>query len=175
MNKENKAIFLDRDGVINRKRDNYVKSIKELEIFPDIGEGILKLKKMGFLIIVITNQSAINREILTVDELEKIHLTIQRFLEEKNCKIDKFYFCPHRPDENCNCRKPKPGLLLQAINDFSINASESWMIGDCLTDIQAGEKVGCKTILLKEDLSFLQFVKNVAEITNKTIIIFFIE
>ncbi len=161
MNEKNKAVFLDRDGVINRKRDDYVKSIKELEIFPDIGEGILKLKKMGFLIIVITNQSAINREIITVGELEKIHLTIQKSLGKKNCKIDKFYFCPHRPDENCNCRKPKPGLLLQAINDFSINPAESWMIGDSLTDIQAGKKAGCKSILLKENLSFLQVVKKI--------------
>jgi len=161
MIKENKAIFLDRDGVINKKRDDYVKSIKELEIFPDIREGIFKLKKMGFLIIVITNQSVINRKIITTTELEKIHSTIQNFLKEKNCNIDRFYFCPHKPDENCNCRKPKTGLLLQAINDFSIDSSKSWLIGDCLTDIQAGEKVGCKSILLKDDLSFLEVIKRI--------------
>jgi histidinol-phosphate phosphatase family protein len=161
MIKKNKAVFLDRDGVINKKKDDYVKSINELEIFPDIGEGIFKLKKMGFLIIVITNQSVINRKIITIKKLEKIHLTIQKKLKEKNCKIDKFYFCPHRPDENCNCRKPKAGLLLQAINDFSIDSSKSWMIGDCLTDIQAGEKVGCKSILLKDDLSFLEVIKKI--------------
>jgi histidinol-phosphate phosphatase family protein len=158
MIKQNKAIFLDRDGVINKKRDDYVKSINELEIFPDIGEGILNLKKMGFLIIVITNQSIINRKIITVEELEKIHLSIQNNLKKKSCIIDRFYFCPHTPNENCNCRKPKSGLLLQAITDFSINSSESWMVGDCLTDIQAGEKVGCKTILLKDNMSFLDIV-----------------
>ena len=158
MIKENKAIFLDRDGVINKKRDDYVKSINELEIFPDIGEGILNLKKMGFLIIVITNQSIINRKIITVKELEKIHSVIQNNLKENSCSIDRFYFCPHMPNENCNCRKPKSGLLLQAIADFCINSSKSWMIGDCLTDIQAGEKVGCKTILLKENMSFSNIV-----------------
>ena len=158
MIKQNKAIFLDRDGVINKKRDDYVKSINELEIFPDIGEGILNLKKMGFLIIVITNQSIINRKIITVEELEKIHLSIQNNLKKKSCIIDRFYFCPHTPNENCNCRKPKSGLLLQAITDFSINSSESWMVGDCLIDIQAGEKVGCKTILLKDNMSFLDIV-----------------
>jgi len=161
MIKENKAIFLDRDGVINKNRDDYVKSISELEIFPDVGEGILKLKKMGFLIIVITNQSAINREMITVEELEKIHLSIQSYLEKSFCKIDRFYFCPHRPDENCACRKPKSGLLLQAINDFSINTSKSWMVGDCLTDIQAGEEAGCKTILLRENQSFLEVIKTI--------------
>jgi histidinol-phosphate phosphatase family protein len=158
MIKQNKAIFLDRDGVINKKRDDYVKSINELEIFPDIGEGILNLKKMGFLIIVITNQSIINRKIIAVEELEKIHLSIQNNLKENSCNIDRFYFCPHTPNENCNCRKPKSGLLLQAITDFSINSSKSWMIGDCLTDIQAGEKVGCKTILLKDNMSFSDIV-----------------
>ena len=121
---------------------------------------------MGFLIIVITNQSVINRGIITVNELEKIHLTIQNHLEERHCNIDRFYFCPHKPDEKCNCRKPKPGLLLQAINDFSINTSKSWMIGDCLTDIQAGEKVGCKTILLKENLPFSEVFKMIESENN---------
>ena len=161
MIKENKAIFLDRDGVINKKRDDYVKSIDELEIFPDVGEGISSLKKMGFLIIVITNQSVINRKIITVKELEKIHSSIQNNLKEYSCNIDRFYFCPHIPNENCDCRKPKSGLLLQAITDFSINSSKSWMIGDCLTDIQAGEKVGCKTILLKENMSFSNIVDTI--------------
>jgi len=161
MIKENKAIFLDRDGVINKKRDDYVKSIDELEIFPNVGEGISSLKKMGFLIIVITNQSVINRKIITVKELEKIHSSIQNNLKEYSCNIDRFYFCPHIPNENCDCRKPKSGLLLQAITDFSINSSKSWMIGDCLTDIQAGEKVGCKSILLKDDLSFLEVIKKI--------------
>ena len=94
----------------------------------------------GFLIIVITNQSVINRQIITIKELEEIHSTIQKFLMKSNTSIDKFYFCPHRPDENCDCRKPKPGLILQAINEFSIDVSKSWMIGDSKTDIQAGEK-----------------------------------
>lgn len=159
MIKQNKAIFLDRDGVINKKREDYVKSINELEIFPHVAESILKLKKLGFLVIVITNQSIINRGIITNHELEKIHMTIQKYLEKKNCNIDKFYFCPHRPDENCICRKPKSELLLRAIDDFVINPSNSWMIGDCLTDIQAGEKVGCKTILLKNNFSLSEAVK----------------
>lgn len=166
MIKETKAIFLDRDGVINKKRDDYVKSINELEIFPEIGENIWKLKKMGFLIIVITNQSAINRGIITLEKLEEIHSSIQKCLEEKSCNIDRFYFCPHRPNEKCDCRKPKAGLLIQAIEDYSINPSKSWMIGDCLTDIQAGEKVGCKTILLKENLSFSEVIKIIESENN---------
>ena len=159
MIKKNKAIFLDRDGVINKNRDDYVKSTKELEIFSNIGKEILKLKMKGFLIIVITNQSVINREIITITELEEIHSTIQKFLMKSKTSIDKFYFCPHRPDENCDCRKPKPGLILQAINEFSIDVSKSWMIGDSETDIQAGEKAGCKTIFLKKNDSFTNILK----------------
>ena len=159
MIKKNKAIFLDRDGVINKNRDDYVKSTKELEIFSNIGKEILKLKMKGFFIIVITNQSVINRKIITIRELEEIHSTIQKFLIKSKTSIDKFYFCPHRPDENCDCRKPKPGLILQAINEFSIDASKSWMVGDSKTDIQAGEKAGCKTILLKKNDSFTNILK----------------
>ena len=161
MIKKNKAIFLDRDGVINKNRDDYVKSTKELEIFSNIGKEILKLKMKGFLIIVITNQSVINRKIITIRELEEIHSTIQKFLMKSKTSIDKFYFCPHRPDENCDCRKPKPGLILQAINEFSIDASKSWMVGDSKTDIQAGEKAGCKTILLKKNDSFTNILKKI--------------
>ena len=159
MIKKNKAIFLDRDGVLNKKRSDYVKSISELEIFPNIEKEISKLKLKGFLIIVITNQSVINRGIITIEELEKIHSAIQKFLVKSKTSIDRFYFCPHRPDENCECRKPNPGLILQAINEFSIDAAKSWMVGDSITDIQAGEKAGCKTIFLKKNDSFANILK----------------
>ena len=159
MIKQNKAIFLDRDGVINKKRDDYVKSINELEIFPDIGEGILNLKKMGFLIIVITNQSIINRKIIAVEELEKIHLSIQNNLKENSCNIDRFYFCPHTPNENCNCRKPKSGLLINAASDMNIDLKSSWMIGDNDSDIIAGENVGCKSIKIKNNYELENVVK----------------
>lgn len=159
MIEKNKAIFLDRDGVLNKKRSDYVKSINELKIFPNIEKEISKLKMKGFLIIVITNQSVINRGIITIEELEKIHSAIQKVLVKSKTSIDRFYFCPHRPDENCECRKPNPGLILQAMNEFSIDASKSWMVGDSITDIQAGEKAGCKTILLKKTDSFANILK----------------
>ena len=159
MIKKNKAVFLDRDGVLNKKRNDHVKSINELEIFPNISQEILKLKKKGFLIIVITNQSVINRQIITIKRLEEIHLTIQKFLMKSSTSIDKFYFCPHRPDENCICRKPNPGLIEQAISEYSIDVSKSWMVGDSITDIQAGEKAGCKTIFLKESDSFTKILE----------------
>lgn len=163
----NKAVFLDRDGVINRRRDDYVKSLEELEICPGVEEGILKLKKSGFLVIVITNQSVINRGIINLEKLNEIHSEIQKKLIKKDTKIDKFYFCPHRPDEKCNCRKPKSGLIIQAIKDFSINPSESWMVGDSLTDIQAGENAGCNTLLVKEYEAFEKIVNVIQSANNE--------
>ena len=141
-----KAVFLDRDGVLNTRKDDYVKKISELEIFPFISEPIKKLQKAEFKIIVITNQSAINRGLMTKIDLENIHDEIQTFLKKHETKIDRFYHCPHTPLENCFCRKPNPGLLKKAIDDFSIDVTHSWFIGDSDSDILAGESVGCKTI-----------------------------
>ena len=148
-----KVVFLDRDGVINKNKDDYVKHISELEIFPFISESIKKLQSVGFKIIVITNQSAINRGLITEKHLNEIHEKIQSFLIQHNAKIDYFYYCPHTPTENCSCRKPKSGLLLKAIDDFSIDVNNSWFIGDRDSDIQAGQSVGCKTLKIQNNFN----------------------
>ena len=141
-----KAVFFDRDGVINKERKNYVKTIEELEIFPNIIEPIKKLKNSGFVIIVVTNQSAINRGLITHKKVEEIHSTIQEYLKKYGTKIDGFYYCPHRPDENCQCRKPKPGLLFKAADELQLNLQSSWLIGDNDTDTQAAITAGCRAI-----------------------------
>ena len=110
-----KTVFLDRDGVINQERSDYVKSISELEIYPNVAKNIKLLKDAGFLVIVITNQSAVNRGIVTHETINQIHNSIQDHLKKYGTFLDGFYYCPHTPNENCNCRKPKPGLLQQAI------------------------------------------------------------
>ena len=152
MNK-NKAVFLDRDGVINKNKVNYVKTIEELEILPSIGIPIKKLKNNNYFVIVITNQSPINRKLMTHEQLNKIHSSIQQHLEPFDTSIDKFYFCPHTPEDNCNCRKPKIGMLMQAISEFNIEPTLSWMIGDNDSDIQAGFAVGCKTIKITNKIN----------------------
>ena len=152
MNKST-SIFLDRDGVLNKNKDDYVKNISELEIFPFISKPIKKLQSAGFKIIVITNQSAINRGLMTKKHLNEIHEKIQSFLIQNDAKIDYFYYCPHTPNENCSCRKPKSGLLLKAIDDFSIDVNNSWFIGDRDSDIQAGESIGCKTLKIEGDIN----------------------
>ncbi len=139
-----KAIFFDRDGVINKERKDYVKTVSELEIFSNIVIPIKKLIKMGFLIVVITNQSAINRGFTTHQDISDIHSTIQQFLQKNDARIDNFYYCPHKPDEHCDCRKPNPGLILRAVSELKIDLQKSWMIGDNETDVEAAVKAGCK-------------------------------
>jgi len=153
-----KAIFLDRDGVINLEKKDYVKSIKEFQIIDNVPKAIATLKEKGFLVIVITNQSAINRKLLTVELLNKIHNHLQKILKDNNTSIDYFYFCPHRPDEKCKCRKPSPGMILKAAQEHNIDMNQSFMIGDSLTDIQAAEKAGCEGILLNQNQTLLEII-----------------
>jgi D-glycero-D-manno-heptose 1,7-bisphosphate phosphatase len=141
----NKAIFFDRDGIINREHLDYVKNINELELFSEFPSIVKPLRNHGFLIIVVTNQSAINRGLMTESSLHEIHEKIQNYMKTNGTSIDGFYHCPHRPDENCDCRKPKSGLLIKAANDFCIELKSSWMIGDNDSDVIAGKNVGCKT------------------------------
>ena len=156
-----KAVFFDRDGVINKERTDYVKNTSELEIFPNIIEPIKKLKGAGFSIIVITNQSAINRGLTTHQKVSEIHSTIQEFLKKNGTHIDNFYYCPHKPDENCQCRKPKPGLFLRAADELQLNLKLSWMIGDSDTDIQAALAAGCKSLKISSNYELQDAVQEI--------------
>ena len=159
-----KAIFLDRDGVINKERKDYVKSIEEFQILDGVPESIKMLKEKGFVVIVITNQSAINRGLVTIETLNEIHNHLQKILKDNNTSIDDFYFCPHIPDENCQCRKPNPGMLIKAVQDHDIDMNQSFMIGDSLTDVQAAQKAGCKGILLNQNQTLLELVTNLIKV-----------
>jgi histidinol-phosphate phosphatase family protein len=160
MNKK-KAVFLDRDGVINENRIDYVKNTNELKIFDFVGSAITELKSMGFLVVVVTNQSAINRGLTTEKLVNEIHDEIQKYLKNYETVIDRFYFCPHKPNEKCNCRKPKPGLLEKAILEIGIEPNKSWMIGDNDSDITAGIEVGCQTIKLDNNINLKNAVEQI--------------
>ena len=144
-----KAIFLDRDGVINQERKDYVKNIEEFIIFESVHDAITLIKNHNFLVIIITNQSAVNRKLLTIENLDKIHEKLQNYLKMHDTSFDHVYFCPHMPKENCDCRKPKSRMLFQAAKDFNIDLSKSFMIGDSERDIIAGKNAGLTTILVK--------------------------
>tara|TARA_B110000014_G_C20110474_1_gene584886 strand:+ start:922 stop:1425 length:504 start_codon:yes stop_codon:yes gene_type:complete len=167
MNKLQNGIFLDRDGVINEKRDDYVKSVSELKIFSYVAKSIKKLHDLGFLVVVITNQSAINRGLMTHNQLEIIHNTIQENLISSKTKIDAFYYCPHTPDELCSCRKPKPELILRASDDLNIKLDSSWFFGDSESDIIAGKSAGCKTVKITNKYNLLDAVEELEKNITK--------
>ena len=156
-----KTVFLDRDGVINKERSDYIKTITQLEIFPNVAKKIEILKNAGFLVVVITNQSAINRGLKTHKTVDQIHDSIQNYLKTNGTSIDGFFYCPHKPNENCNCRKPKPGLLHQAILELNIDPKSSWMIGDNNSDIDAATSIGCKAIKLSKNFSLGKAVSKI--------------
>lgn len=153
-----KAIFLDRDGVINRYV-GFLRDIDEFELIDGVAEAIRCINNSGYLCIVVTNQPVIARGEVSWDELDMIHAKMETLLGREGAYIDDVYVCPHHPDSgyegeieelkiDCDCRKPKPGMLLQAAKEYNIDLSQSWMIGDSKRDIQAGKNVGCRTTLL---------------------------
>lgn len=158
---KNIAFFLDRDGVINKERKDYVKDNNEFEIIDGSLEAIKLIKENGFFVVIITNQSAINRGIISIEKLSSIHKLLSDRLEiEFKTRIDGIYFCPHTPEENCQCRKPKPGLLLQAAKELNIDLEKSVMIGDSQKDVDAARAVKCKSILLKNNEKLIDVSKN---------------
>jgi len=145
---DSKIVFLDRDGVINENREDYVKSWEEFKFIPGAGEAIKLLNINGYKVIVVTNQSAIGRGLLSIENLDKIHQNMLRELKKIGARIDAIYVCPHRPEERCSCRKPKTGLIEKAIKDFNINLDDAWLIGDSKADMELASNVGCKKILV---------------------------
>ncbi|WP_455392258.1 D-glycero-beta-D-manno-heptose 1,7-bisphosphate 7-phosphatase [[Eubacterium] cellulosolvens] len=141
-----KAIFIDRDGVINYNRNDYVKSWAEFKFIPGAKEAIKRINDSNLLLIIITNQSPIGRGIFKRETLDYIHKSMLNELNDAGAHIDAIYYCPHHPDDNCDCRKPKPGLILRAAKDFNIDLARSWMVGDSDSDLEAGAAAGCKTL-----------------------------
>lgn len=160
-----KAIFLDRDGTINQYV-GFLTNINDLTLISGASEAIKMINNSGYLAIVITNQPVIARGELTFSELDEIHKKLETLLGNDGAYLDAIYYCPHHPDKGfkgevkelkieCECRKPKPGLIYQAAKDFNIDLSKSYMIGDSKIDIECGKNVNLKTILLNKDLDDL--------------------
>jgi D-glycero-D-manno-heptose 1,7-bisphosphate phosphatase len=142
------AIFLDRDGVINENRVDHVKSWDEFEFIPGALESIRDLTKTGLPIFVVTNQAAVSRGQISPETLDDIHNRMKEAVRRAGGLITHVYHCPHDNHENCNCRKPNSGMLLQAAKDFPIDLSQSYMVGDAWTDVAAAVGVGARAILL---------------------------
>ncbi|MBO5573972.1 MAG: HAD-IIIA family hydrolase [Clostridium sp.] len=155
-----KAVFLDRDGTIN-KYVGFLRNIDEFELIPGAAEAVKKINNAGYLAIVATNQPVIARGEVTVPELQRIHDKMETLLGQEGAYLDGLYYCPHHPHKgyegeipelkiDCACRKPKPGMLLRAAEDFNIDLESSWMVGDGENDIRAGQAAGCRTVLIGE-------------------------
>jgi len=145
-----KGVFLDRDGVINRKppEGDYITRREDLEILPGVIEGIAQLNRAGFRVMVVTNQRCVAKGLMTAVELELMHEGMLEFIAQAGATIDGIYYCPHEIEPVCRCRKPAPGMLLQAAREHGIELRASWMIGDSESDIEAGKNAGCKTARL---------------------------
>jgi len=165
--KENLVLFLDRDGVINKKRLDYVKNIDELKFIPNIFNALKKFNDIGFMIIIITNQSVINRKIISEIQLKEIHDYMLKTMEKNSCKITKIYHCPHHPNEKCNCRKPNTGMLEHAIKDFEIKISNAILIGDSESDIEAATRMKMKSIKIQTDGQLIDLIDDVKSIFFK--------
>ena len=153
-----KAVFLDRDGTIN-KYVGFLRNIDEFELMDGVTDAIKKVNASGYLAIVVTNQPVIARGEVSFEELEEIHNKMETLLGKEGAYLDAIYFCPHHPHKgyegerpelkfDCDCRKPKPGMLLKAALDFNIDLAQSWMIGDSENDVKAGQNAGCRTALI---------------------------
>ena len=144
------VVFLDRDGVINRDSPGYIKNRSEFEFLPGSLEAIRQLTSKGFGIIVITNQSAVNRNLISKNELEHMHRLMQADVRSHGGRIDDIFYCPHIPEDGCECRKPKPGMIHSARDAYSIDLTSSIMIGDSVRDIACARNAGCgQAILVK--------------------------
>ncbi len=139
-----KAVFLDRDGTIARDVP-YCSRPEDFELLPGAAEGIKLLNEHGFKVVVVTNQSGIARGYFTEGMLARIHDKMQKELAKHGAHVDAIYYCPHHPDDNCDCRKPKPKMLFQAAIDLDIELGESYVIGDGEMDVELARQAGCKT------------------------------
>ena len=191
MNK-NPAIFLDRDGTINEEM-GYVNHVSRFRIFPFVAESIKKLRGKDFKIIVVTNQSGIARGYFSEKVLEEVHQKLKNYLSENGTGLDDIYYCPHHPSEgrgkyklDCNCRKPKTGMIDQALKEHNIDLSRSYMIGDRFKDMQFAKNLNLKSCLvltgygkgeyeyMKNDWPFMpdlisENLKDMADLITKTV------
>ena len=150
-----RAVFLDRDGVLNREI-GYVVDASGLEMVPDAGVAIARLNKAGYATVIVTNQSSVGRGLISESSLRDLHTQLIGDIGRAGGRIDAVYYCPHHPSEaqveeysvTCECRKPAPGMLIEAASDLDLNLDASFMVGDSERDIAAGKNAGCRTILI---------------------------
>ncbi len=141
------AVFLDRDGTLN-KEIGYLSKVEDLLLLPGVPEAIRALNEHALPAIVVTNQSGIGRGYYREADMQRVHGEIEARLAREGCHLDGFYHCPHHPDAGCDCRKPKPGMLIRAAHEHGLDLAASFVVGDKISDLQAGQRAGCRTVLV---------------------------
>jgi len=154
MSEKHAAVFMDRDGTINEEV-SFLSRMEQLKLYPQTAEAIRLINAAGMKAVVVTNQSGIARGYFTEDFVRSVHERINELLAAEGARIDGFYVCPHHPvhgqgnyKRDCDCRKPKPGLLMQAAREMNIDLARSYMVGDMLRDVETGKRAGAKAILV---------------------------
>jgi D-glycero-D-manno-heptose 1,7-bisphosphate phosphatase len=152
----NRAVFLDRDGVITQEPPHYAHELSQLELIPKSADAIRLLNENGFVVIVASNQAGIAHGYYREEDAILFHQAMKENLAKEGAYIDAIYYCPHQPEAkieryrvDCDCRKPKPGMLTRAEKELNIDLKQSFIVGDKLSDIEAGKRAGCKTIMVR--------------------------
>jgi D-glycero-D-manno-heptose 1,7-bisphosphate phosphatase len=146
--RQRRFVLLDRDGTINVERE-YLSDPDELELYPNTLDGLRRLQGLGFGLVVVTNQSAIGRGFFDRERLEEIHLRLKDILGRGGVRLDGIFVCPHTPDDDCQCRKPQPGLALDAAKELGFEPAQAFVIGDKACDIGLGQRIGATTLLVR--------------------------
>lgn len=155
------AIFLDRDGVVIENRADYVREWSHVSLIPNAIEALSGFHRKGFKIILVTNQAAVAHGLITLHDAQQINERLVYTIKDRGGWVDGVFMCPHKPEDNCICRKPQPGMLLQAASEFSIDLRTSWMVGDAWTDLLAGQAAGVeRTIMVRTGRGAAQLSKS---------------
>ena len=143
----NRAVFLDRDGVLIEDT-NYVGHVDEVKLIAAGPPALRRLREAGFLLFVVTNQSGVARGYFTREQVDEIHALLNGYFAKAGVALDRYYICPHHPEDHCDCRKPKPKFLFDAAREFALDRTQCYMIGDRVTDVQCGQNAGLRTVLV---------------------------
>lgn len=143
-----KVVLLDRDGVLNADREDYVKTPEEFRILPGAAEAVARLNRAGYSVAVVSNQAGVPKGLLSEDALWEITSLLRQEVEKAGGEIDGVYYCLHRNEDRCGCRKPQPGLILRACADFGVSPTECVLVGDAERDVKAARAAGCRSVLV---------------------------
>ena len=163
-NKPNQnIIFLDRDGVINRDSSEYIKSWAEFQFLPRSIDALKILKHNAFQVFIVTNQSAVGRGMISINDLNHLHAKMKSEIEAGGGLIQDIFFCPHHPQDQCSCRKPEPGLILSAQKKYRLSLSNAYLVGDSAKDIECAHRAGCGRAILVKTGNFMEAERSLSE------------